>query len=651
MSDDLKKRLRANRGEHSAIHVLSSLTEQKVASRYPMRFVPDIAGFRPLSKQEIKRDARDIEKHAGFIHNSNDNDSDDDATGYVMTSMNPPCGEESHLPLKKKRLEKWKADPSLKDKEIELKKDDVNKAKSELQDLLDEEERWFFYLQLARLQLTESLMQCKDRNSRLIHDNKQLYNLSIVECGPSNRKRRSLAMRDILDDFAERDEMLNAKIKEYERVVQEASATNTKYAGGFTLPITSISVEELDYEDDMPKVFSYNSIDETNHDSNSSLNKSVDVSSNSKDNDKTETESISTKISSVEDKNQVTLLSMFNTIEETIKLSQDTFLNIDQFLPNENTDEKDVADGGIGTKKDGSWVCNPGLDWEKKVADPIISIGAQEQKWSKSIDAMLSNQTRRKRRSLQSGSALPINSFVISRTPYDMPLLISPLSQYEDRFIGTVIGDKNGINPAVINSNVLSYEEKRTAERCRIQSCAASAETKLRRLAMANVDWTKQYTECNNALIRAEAVHNQAVQDELLESRYIRKELINHGIAQRDPNEPPLSPLESFRNNNLVAESKPVNIIKGGIGQKGAVTKRGCIMINAKKNPIVHIQNYKTAAAIAAATVPQTETETISNSQESENLEEIDVATTTNTVTTNDTKKIGETKQKGGRRR
>lgn len=637
MSDDLKKRLRANRGEHSAISVLSSLTEQKIASRYPMRFVPDITGFRPLSKQEIKRDAKDIEKHTGFVQNSNENDSDDDTSSYVMTSMNPPCGDESHLLQKKKRFDKWKGNPTLKDKDIEDKKIGAKNAKDELQALLGEEERWYFYLQLARLQLTDSLLQCKDRNNRLIHDNKQLYNFSIVECGPSNRKKRSLAMRDILDDFAEREKNLSSKIKEYERVVMEASATNTKFAGGFTVPITSISVDELDYEYDIPKASSHRTMNDTHHTSSGSLNKS-DANSSSKSNDNMDTE---------DDKDEVNLLNMFTTIEESIRLSQDSFLNVDQFLPNDN-DEKDVAsssDGGasVGSKRDGSWVCNPGLEWEKKVADPIISIGAQEHKWSASIDALLSTQARRKRR-LQIGASIPINSFVISRTPYDMPLLISPLSQYEDRYIGTVIGDKNRISPTVINSNVLSYEEKIAAERCRIQACAASAETRLRRLTVANIDWNKQLNESKNSLAKAENIYNQAIQDELLESRYIRKELISYGIAQSNPDEPPLSPLlslEALRNNSL-GEIKPMNT-KIGV-PKGGVTKRGCILINAKKNPIVHIQNYKNAIA---ASVAPTETQSINEEKEKGEVDAIGAPILT------DQKKVvgGEIKQKGGRRK
>jgi len=636
MADDLKRRLRANRGEHSAIHVLSSLTEQKLSSRYPMRYVPDIPGFRTLTKQEIKRDARDIDKNLTFMHNNNDNDSDDETTGYVMSSMNPPCGDESHLFHKIKRLEKWKSNPNLKNKEIDTKKHEVNNAKKELDDLISEQDRWFFYLQLARLKLTESLMQCRDRNNHLIHDNKQLYNLSIVECGPSNRKRRSLAIRDILDDLVERENLLTSKINEYERVVAEASVTNTKYAGGFTLPITSISVDELDYEEDIKKIRSFKS-DETILDGNSKTNDKVnshEVSNSNKnvnkDNNKTETG----------DENiQIDLLNMFNSIEETIRLCQDTILNIDQFLPNDDEKEVTLNDTGI-SKRENGWVCNPGIEWEKKVANPIINIGEQEQLWSKTIDSMLSTQTRRKRR-LQSGAPLPISSFVISRTPYDMPLLLSPLSQYEDRFIGTIVGDKNVINPDNINNKGLSYEEKKTVERCRIQSNAASAETKLRHLALANIEWSKQLNESKNALLRAEAIHEQAVQDDLLESKYIRKELISHGIAKSDPNDPPLSPLlpiETLRNNNLVNENnKAANFL-----QKGG-TKRGCITINAKKNPIVYIQNYKAAAA-ATAVANMTTNETISE----DNGEEV-ISTTV--IENKKTTTLGDNKAKGGRRR
>ena len=52
---------------------------------------------------------------------------------------------------------------------------------------------------------------------------------------------------------------------------------------------------------------------------------------------------------------------------------------------------------------------------------------------------------RRKKRSLAPSSAIPLSSFVTSRTPRGVPLLISPLSHFCDRFIGSVSGTATGL--------------------------------------------------------------------------------------------------------------------------------------------------------------------------------------------------------------
>ena len=229
--------------------------------------------------------------------------------------------------------------------------------------------------------------------------------------------------------------------------------------------------------------------------------------------------------------------------------------------------------------------------------------------------------------------AVNLSAFAISRTPRGVPLIISPLSQYEDRFLGAVCGaltgtgsgvatglngniligfnsengssgsnnagtpplipatplvttsaepspqasnkslteKKNNNNNSTINANSYRDEtirlerqdtvavhvsvqlpacliaaEDAVLERCRLQSLAAAAENKIRRLRASNIEWCRQSVETGQSLVRSKALFSQAHRDDINEYKIIRRELLTYGIVTAKDTDPPLSPVGEY---------------------------------------------------------------------------------------------------------
>ena len=249
--------------------------------------------------------------------------------------------------------------------------------------------------------------------------------------------------------------------------------------------------------------------------------------------------------------------------------------------------------------------------------------------------------------------AVNLSAFAVSRTPRGVPLIISPLSQYEDMYLGAVCGALTGagsnvgalqnvggdplvaavtadsITPVAVPSPVaiskgssekdkdkdkdkdkkvninctsgvikdeiarlmkqdavavhvtvqlpanLIAAEDAAMERCRLQSLAAAAENKIKRLRASNIEWCRQAFETGQSLQRSKALFSQAHKDDLMESKIIRRELITYGIVAPKDTDPPLSPVGEYAPH---AVAHGVGKGKGGggpVNRKGVRSVRG----------------------------------------------------------------------------
>ena len=247
--------------------------------------------------------------------------------------------------------------------------------------------------------------------------------------------------------------------------------------------------------------------------------------------------------------------------------------------------------------------------------------------------------------------AVNLSAFATSRTPRGVPLIISPLSQYEDRFLGSLCGSLTGIgaetalnrsvlialssdsnsishsgvttplitttnatasaepspqasnrssvdkkvtNNNVVNVNsfrdeILRLEKQDTVavhvsvqlpaclvaaedaalERCRLQSLAAAAENKIKRLRASNIEWCRQSAETGQSLVRSKALFSQAHRDDINEYKIIRRELLTYGIVTAKDTDPPLSPVGEY------APIGSLHVVGKGRGGGGPINRKG----------------------------------------------------------------------------
>ena len=198
--------------------------------------------------------------------------------------------------------------------------------------------------------------------------------------------------------------------------------------------------------------------------------------------------------------------------------------------------------------------------------------------------------------------------------------MISPLSQFEDKYVGALLVGPNNVE---FNKNnnvsrpragdslpcaILSAEEA-VLERCRLQSAAAAAQNRIRRLNANNAEWKRQMQEGQLALARAEKVYQQALQDDYQESKRIRKELLDLGIASAGSDELPMSPIaETAAWNGMGGGGAAGGGGGGGLkfGNRGAVGGGRGVRgkVGVPKGFQARLDGLKAAAAAAAAPGP-----------------------------------------------
>ena len=199
-----------------------------------------------MTKLEVKRDTRDVDKRSSLM-NMNETDSEDEAETSVPISHRPQCGTHSTAYKKKTRLTEWSNDPSLIDVEMDRTKSARETLRTELDRIMSEEDLWNYCFEVGRSALNRSIHSSKEYDARTREELKTVYELTLAECGPSMRKRRNLSLRDAVTELQERQFQLNEKIQEYTRMVQDATSSSKDPS---KIPITTMAVDELNYDCD-----------------------------------------------------------------------------------------------------------------------------------------------------------------------------------------------------------------------------------------------------------------------------------------------------------------------------------------------------------------------------------------------------------------
>ena len=435
----------------------------------------------------------------------------------MQRSVKPACLAESTVFRKRRRLTNWAANADAPEKEIKQLSEAVTVAHANYLKLETDEANWLETFEKARLRLGNAIHQCREENSKLQKDYKLLYDASVKVCGPSARTRRTLSIKDVLEEFEESKVLQDARIKEYEKLAQDAMASNK----ASHVPVVSLSVEELNYEWD-----SNDSSWTTSSTATVPATSSQSADATAASDVKTETGTAASTETSAN--NSVT--KYFASVEEALKNSLAAFGDIDPFFSS-NEDPEDVSYLSEEMKK----TRQQGV----QTATDLLKLST-EQEWSDYINNLQQQQSLLTKRKRRGASAINIHSFAVPRTPRDVRLLISPLSQYEDRFLGTIYGgntEKDGEMiiqpvplPVTMPSSVI-IEEDAVMRRCRLQGLAAKSDMKVKRLQALITEWKKISSDNKKSVAKANMIYQNVVRDEYLENQRMKRELIVFGIA------------------------------------------------------------------------------------------------------------------------
>ena len=227
----------------------SVLSSGIVAAKIPTRVIPDMNGFDQLSRNEIKRDMRDIEK--SFIMSATNEDSDSDGEAELqrtVKSRNPkaPCPPGSTLHRKRHRYLAWADNPASIKTDLASYVACINSVEAELEFVVEGENDWLNTFDEVRQKLSSAIWATQKQNKILKQQCEVLQKKSYIEIGLYSRKRRSAMTRDLVGELEDLKDVLVTNMKDYERVVNDYTASSTSNKGAAAVPIVHIVLDPSD---------------------------------------------------------------------------------------------------------------------------------------------------------------------------------------------------------------------------------------------------------------------------------------------------------------------------------------------------------------------------------------------------------------------
>lgn len=386
-----------------------------------------------------------------------------------------------------------------------------------------------------------------------------MYGLLMNE---TNIKKRQISnMKEILEEYIRLEDELVNMVLSYQKLIVDSEINQKASANGVILPITTVEIDDF-MDDYVPAKKQIVEVEEKMDTSVEKEAPSVRVTRNT------------TNSQQASDDMDNDIRVLFSSVEEGVRQAEMGIHDIEPFFTEEcyqvinkksgthdmynssNSSSTDVVVDDYNTLLS---KLLPTRDYEKSVVKPLLHIGVNnEAKWNNVIETITNQhkgtKVKRLRTHLGQQYTIPLSSCVRSSTPYDKPLILGPLSQYPDLYIGAFDGNASRIPSGSSTGNIIggNYADEvkinivnnEVYKKCNLQSAAATATTKINRLRYMNNEYKKQIPAALESLRRAKANHDIVINEDMYESRHIRKELISVGVAN-NPNihEPPLSPL------------------------------------------------------------------------------------------------------------
>lgn len=483
---------------------------------------------------------------------------------HIKREFRPPTLGESSLLRKQKRFVSWIANPVTKGKDLDLWHIKCQDSRMKLADLEVRKEDWYVTFEHSRKMVSHGLHEIQHWNRQMKQQVKLLHALCESECNTTAiHTKRGYQVKDMIDELYKRDIEVMERVAQHHQIAEECCET---------IEITSeeyqnaVAIHAMSNTDVLKAGGSVK-------DESSSNQVAMEV-----DEEKPQT-------SSNVDKKALTkqLQGVFQQLNDALQRMETEegdidwfFQDQDELTPIESLLLKDYVKNTpdlIHIKSEHE-VNNDFIlqnDEKEDIVKAFMSLCevGQEEKmqeyFHKVFDALDGNNhaanqaTMTRKKKAQRTDMIALTAFARSRTESELPLLISPLSCLEDRYLGTLrygtiftpaVPSSSSSASADSKDNNINAEKDyyiqsvvppmiREAEddviaRCAMQSCAAAATEKIKKLHAAISELTKQVAEGQVALQKSTWAFQVTLNEDLNERNKMKATLATNASLLPD---------------------------------------------------------------------------------------------------------------------
>ena len=548
---------------------------------------------------------RESEKNNAMSCSTADLDHEDfDNNRRLLTQLNrPPCAAGSTLQRKKHRYLAWVADDDARKGDLESYRKTLHFVENEVELLNSDTDEWRHAMDVCRASLRTSIAAAKRQNKLLSMQTDVLVEQTINEMGRNARKRKSSAIGvDAADELIDRKDILMNKLEAFDKIVKDAiNIEGSSSSSGYKVPVVHISFDKNELKQSQASEVIKKIIkkdeknthnDNTDTDTNTNTNgenevKDEEISTLNARNSESVAPKTGKTIGTAESGNASasTTAPIEEEVEEVVTVRETRRATAERADDNDN-DEDEIRDVASFLVDDKIKLAESLLgdievffedDEENtsnavKDADTYVNLRNRND-WVGYLDQALGNigtvntvpnaAVKRKRRG--GLTSIPLTAPVLPRAPRGIPLLISPLSHYGDRYLGAVYSDQRvdvkdykGKRSSAKNilssssSSALSHAklprsvsnlENETTTRCGIISSSVSAADTLRRTVHQGNEWRKLVHDSQITLDKLDNNFQIVLAEALAERREATKKLVHAGMLKLKADDPPLSPL------------------------------------------------------------------------------------------------------------
>jgi hypothetical protein len=333
-----------------------------------------------------------------------DSDDEDDEGRFPNVSIYPACGEHSTLSRKRTRLMEWETDPSLASKELQAWEEKLQRLKDEMGQMEQEELRWHHCFEQCRARLLSCVTSCKQQS-----DNYTVNTRNCVIFGESFATEEDKNETNIFSVWDNARSALCSTVNNYNDALG-ASSTNVE-----------VTMSEADYA-------AFFAIDTTTE-----VRKGHETIESKDTDDEQITDASSTSAKSNNENQSPDVMeklkSLYASVAKRASATTNHLVESDMQFFDENemdhifTNPANVDKPEDSNKKDGSA--------QLTAYARLHSL----ESWEEVLHELWVSPASAPRKKRKPNQAYPARAFPVSKTPYGIQLKLSPLSQFEDRYL------------------------------------------------------------------------------------------------------------------------------------------------------------------------------------------------------------------------